>query len=118
MCYAFKKCFNEAPSLPGISKFHCIEPDDGYVKCRVHSNQNTCTNRMPLEVFPYDSDTDTSSIEDFVDDENELQNSDILLEEDSDCQVISSDDSDDNQKSEGNGHNTTFNCNIQEGIPD
>lgn len=68
-------------------------------------------------MFPYDSETDMSSVEDFVDDEKESQDSESLHEEVSECQGISDDDSDDNQQSAEHDH-TGFICNIQERLPD
>ena len=52
-----KTCFDEAPALPGISKFHCIEPtQNGFVHCRKYSNQNL----LESNAFSFDSD-DTGS---------------------------------------------------------
>lgn len=49
-----KKCFNAAPFLPGISKFHCIEPHkNGYIQCRQYSYQiDSVKNGVPPDVDP------------------------------------------------------------------
>ena len=60
------KCFKEAPSLPGISKFCCIRPEDSYVKCKVLSKYIFHSNKTQFEVFLYDSDETDSSSEDYT----------------------------------------------------
>ena len=57
-----EECFSEALRLPGISRFHCIEPQgDGSLNCRLYSPQSLDENRPP-DVYPYESDdTDSES---------------------------------------------------------
>ena len=51
-----EKCFSEALPLPGISRFHCIKPqDDGSVNCCLCSFQSLFKNSPP-DVYLYESD--------------------------------------------------------------
>lgn len=56
------KCFSEAPSLPGISRFHCIEPDgEGFLTCPLYTTE-TATQSLTFDVYPYlESDFDDDS---------------------------------------------------------
>ena len=56
-----EKCFSEAKPLPGISRFHCIEPQgNGSVNCCLYSLQSLDTNRPP-DVYPFDKSDDTDA---------------------------------------------------------
>lgn len=57
------KCFKEAVALPGISRFHCIEPQtNGYVHSKLYSTQQLIENEMVPRVFAFDfEDSDESS---------------------------------------------------------
>jgi len=103
-------CFSKAPPLPGISRFHCIKPEDGYAKCKIYSNQNTSNTRMQPEVFPYDSDESEQSSDGIYDDTKEEDNSETD-EESSDQKDVSSDsdDPDKDTNQETNVHSPTAN---------
>ena len=52
-------CFKQAAAIPGISKYHCIEPlENGLVRFRIHSSQ---TDYVELADSPSDDDYSTSS---------------------------------------------------------
>ena len=72
-----EKCFSEALPLPGISRFHCIEPqDDGSVNCCLYSFQSLIKNRPP-DVYLYESDdSDSESFRDKISEDGEDEESD------------------------------------------
>ena len=58
-----KKCFNGAVPLPGISRFHCIQPQgDGSVQCRLYSQQGLVQSKISPDVYPYYSDESDTNI--------------------------------------------------------
>lgn len=84
---SMEKCFSEATPIPGISKFHCIQPtEDGFVNCRLYSSQLTSQSDEPPHVFPYDSDLESSCSE--------------VVTSDNDCDDRCSDDEDCNENEE------------------
>ena len=90
------ECFSEALRLPGISRFHCIEPQgDGSLNCRLYSLQSLDENRPP-DVYPYESDdTDSESFGgEISEDDNEESeyNSESFNEEISEDEVEESGD--------------------------
>jgi len=54
-----EKCFSEALPIPGISRFHCIEPGGSSLSCFLCSFQSQMENRPP-DVYPYESDNSVS----------------------------------------------------------
>lgn len=54
-----EKCFSEALPIPGISRFHCIEPGGNSLTCFLYSFQSQMENRPP-DVYPYESDNTAS----------------------------------------------------------
>lgn len=84
-----EKCFSEALPLPGISRFHCIEPQgDGSVNCHLYSSQSLIENRPP-DVYPYESDDSDSELfneeigEDDEDEESSEREDDVESDEES-----------------------------------
>ncbi|EDO26419.1 predicted protein, partial [Nematostella vectensis] len=63
-----KKYFTEAQVIPGISSFHCIEPDeDGFVKCRLYCSQSA--EQATVDVFPFPVSDDSEDSDDIEDDD-------------------------------------------------
>ena len=54
-----EKCFSEALPIPGISRFHCMEPGGNSLSCFLYSFQSQMENRPP-DVYPYESDNSVS----------------------------------------------------------
>ena len=49
------KSFKVAVALPGISRFHCIEPQiNGFVQSKMFSTQSMVEKEAPPLVFPFD----------------------------------------------------------------
>ena len=76
------KSFKEAVALPGISRFHCIEPQiNGFVQSKMYSTQNMVEKEAAPLVFPFDleesgSDSDGSDTS-LVEVENDKDHDDI-----------------------------------------
>lgn len=69
-----EKCFSEALPIPGISRFHCIEPGRNSLSCFLYSFQSQMENRPP-DVYPYECDNSVSNspseeISDYNEDED------------------------------------------------
>lgn len=123
-----KACFSEAAALPGISKFHCIEPQgNGFVHCRQYSNQNFVESQITPSVFPFDSDdTDSESceVESCSDNQSCREEAESYLEEESDDSNNDGDDSDlivghgnKNRGDEEDEEEDDFPFKVQQGIP-
>ena len=102
-----EECFSEALRLPGISRFHCIEPQgDGSLSCRLYSLQSLDENRPP-EVYPYESDdTDSESFGgEISEDDNEESEESEESEYDSESfnEEISKDEVEESDKIEESG---------------
>ena len=118
-----EKCFSEAKPLPGISRFHCIEPQGNEsVNCCLYSLQLLDTNRPPGVYLFNDSDVDDSDSQSFRKESCDKEN-----DNSSDAEFVSEDESESEIKvikevrTGYPPHSSTKespNANVKQGIPD
>ena len=118
-----EKCFSKAKPLPGISRFHCMEPQGNEsVNCCLYSLQLLDTNRPPGVYLFNDSDVDDSDSESFWKESCDEEN-----DNSSDAEFVSEDESESEIKvikevrTGYPPHSSTKespNANVKQGIPD
>ncbi|PFX27318.1 Sentrin-specific protease 1 [Stylophora pistillata] len=92
------KSFKEAVALPGISRFHCIEPQiNGFVQSKMYSTQSMVEKEGVPRVFPFDleesgsdsdgSDASHAEVESDTD-HDDISSSDPSVENDSNDDLV------------------------------